>query len=190
MSIPQNIFTHSHCWTSQPARANQKFFPQAGQHQALLFSFSHWGSNRDIFVKNWELGAESLSLPGRSQITQSHTETGLRFGISLFSILEMTRKDLSKCKLWWGESRKWASVCGLAGWQLDESIPTNCFNYFSPSQPSNLFSLLPNLPTFFTIHLFACRVSLHLVPAPTVARFLFVVCKDRSSWLFTNSSGI
>ena len=93
----------------------------------------------------------------------------------------MTRKDLSKCKLWWRESRKWASVCGLAGWQLDESIPTNCFNYFS---------LLPNLPTFFTIHLFACRVSLHLVPAPTVARFLFVVCKDRSSWLFTNSSDI
>ena len=102
----------------------------------------------------------------------------------------MTRKDLSKCKLWWGESRKWAFVCGLAGWQLDESIPTNCFNYFS---------LLPNLPTFFLSSRppnlfhhppFCLQGQFTFGAGSHGARFLFVVCKDRSSWLFTNSSGI
>ena len=38
----------------------------------------------------------------------------------------------------------------------------------------SIISPLP-LPTFFTIHLFLLGVSLHLVVAPTVARFLFIL---------------
>ena len=47
---------------------------------------------------------------------------------------------------------RWAAVEVVgppAGWQLDKSIPTNCFNYFSPSSSTpNLFHHPSPSPVF------------------------------------------
>ena len=172
---------------------------QLGQPTSF-FSKSKAPSNfifADIFVKNWELGAESLrkesNYPDRecSQIwhftlldiracgTNQHCLVWTM--VTPGQIRDVPRKDLSKCKqcdIWGNGCLSVGPVCGRP---LDESIPTNCFNYFSLS-----FST----PDLFHHPAFLLRVSLHLVPTPTVAPALFIdtACTDGWFWLLTNSS--
>ena len=186
------IHSHTNPSTTGPGvRLGQptSFFSKSKAPSNFIFA--------DIFVKNWELGAESLrkesNYPDRecSQIwhftlldiracgTNQHCLVWTM--VTPGQIRDVPRKDLSKCKqcdIWGNGCLSVGPVCGRP---LDESIPTNCFNYFSLS-----FST----PDLFHHPAFLLRVSLHLVPTPTVAPALFIdtACTDGWFWLLTNSS--
>ena len=136
-SLPPLGF-HS-CPSCQELKNIDRIPPPFTKESNYPISHREWSENFGFnsLVSSSILGlvaSSSLCLPNGSQIGGDWKG---------FEKMSRLRENLGNGRL---SVFRWAAVVGPpAGWQLDESIPTNCFNYFFLSKP---FST-PKPPPFY-----------------------------------------